>query len=244
MTMSTEMDGPMQLRVCRGFQDEARNPWREVKWGHVTDLSADDFEALASMALEEAGADEPGDIQTGRPIWCAGSELDERLAKAVEAVRCEVAEMGVGGHVGNLVKESMRTARFMCSAGAGFHNDTVGDWKQCIFWVLVLKANDVDFVMPEMALRKRISMGDLFLFDPSLAHGVCRSSAGGRFNPSDFEKMGREDFQTYLSGEVNLDDEAWAALGCEWSEELAIGGTDLAKSDIDPWSGSVTGAAA
>jgi hypothetical protein len=128
---------------------------------------------------------------------------------------------------------------FLASRGAGFHNDVDGHWSACLFWVLTLAAHDVEFVMPHAGLRLALAPGDLLLFDPSLAHGLCRPADQGQALPASFE-TGPDNDQVFLTGEVLLSDAQWAALGAPWRPVQAPelrGALDLLVAEFDERSG-------
>lgn len=130
--------------------------------------------------------------------------------------------------------------------GAGFHNDVSGHWSRCLFWVLALDLAEVDFVQAHVQLgghrlRLPLAPGDLLVFDPSLAHGLCRQGDGGQALAASFE-TGRHDRQLFLTGELLLSDADWAALGTPWlpvEDHAALDALDLLVASFDASSGHI-----
>lgn len=130
---------------------------------------------------------------------------------------------------------------FLGACGAGFHNDVARHWSRCLFWVLALELTDVEFVMPHAGVRVPLAPGDLLVFDPAMAHGLCRPSDGGQAVASSFEH-GPHRRQMFLTGELLLDDAQWAALGAPWlavEEHERRGALDLTVAAFDERSGAI-----
>jgi len=130
---------------------------------------------------------------------------------------------------------------YLSCRGAGFHNDVARHWPQCLFWVLALDAADVEFVMPHAGVRLTIAPGDLLVFDPTMAHGLCRPADGGQALATSFE-TGASCRQLFLTGELRLDDAQWAALGSPWlpvQEHERRGALDLMVASFDDRSGAI-----
>ncbi|MBW8758728.1 MAG: hypothetical protein JF586_14035 [Burkholderiales bacterium] len=130
---------------------------------------------------------------------------------------------------------------WLASRGAGFHNDVARHWSRSLFWILALDVGDVEFVMPHAALRLPLCVGDLVVFDPAMAHGLCRPADAGRAVSEHFED-GDAGRQLFLTGEMLLDDARWAALGAPWQPveaHAARGALDLMLAEFDDRSGAV-----
>ena len=132
---------------------------------------------------------------------------------------------------------------FLATWGAGFHNDVDRHYPCCLFWLLALEVADVEFVMPHAGVRIPLAGGDLLVFDPTMAHGLCRPRDGGRAVAESFE-TGVGDRQLFLTGELPLSDAQWAALGVPWlpvevhDERAAL---DLRVAEFDDCSGAIKG---
>jgi hypothetical protein len=127
----------------------------------------------------------------------------------------------------------------LASQGAGFHNDVRGHWTRCLFWNLTLVADEVEMVWPHAQLRLAVAPGDLIVFDPTLAHGLCRPPDGGQALPASFNS-GPSARQIFLSGELLLSDAQWAALGCPWGPvQHHAGALELMAAQFDEQSGAV-----
>jgi hypothetical protein len=130
---------------------------------------------------------------------------------------------------------------YLASRGAGFHNDVARHWSRCLFWVLALALDDVELVMPHAGVRLGLAPGDLLVFDPALAHGLCRPRDQGQAVAESFGD-GPADQQIFLTGEILLSDAQWAALGSPWSPVQAHaerGALDLMVAEFDERSGAI-----
>jgi hypothetical protein len=130
---------------------------------------------------------------------------------------------------------------YLGACGAGFHNDVSRHWSRCLFWVLALDLADVEFVMPHAGVRLPLAPGDLLVFDQTMAHGLCRPADRGLALAASFT-TGVQDRQIFLTGEIELSDAQWAALGTPWLPVDAIahrGALDLMVAEFDERSGAV-----
>lgn len=220
----------------------ARRPYGTTHIVRTGFLNAEDTAALSSHAYECAGVTTAGDIdtRTARPddllsLAPGCINLQERLAETINATG-----VFLGNFERSLAAVHERTD-FLTSLGAPFHNDVVGHWPSCLFWVLALDVHDVEFVMPALGVRHHLRPLDLLVFDPCLAHGLCRPKDAGRSILFDDESPGRH--QAFLSGELRLEPQEWATHGCPWlphDADVFKGAVDLLMADID----ADTGAAA
>jgi hypothetical protein len=130
---------------------------------------------------------------------------------------------------------------FLGACGAGFHNDVARHWSGCLFWVLALDLADVEFVMPHAGVRLPLATGDLLVFDPTMAHGLCRPASAGLALATAFE-TGDHRHQMFLTGELPLSDAQWAALGSPWLPVEAHErrqALDLMVAEFDERSGTI-----
>jgi hypothetical protein len=130
---------------------------------------------------------------------------------------------------------------FLGTCGAGFHNDVARHWSGCLFWVLALELEDVEFVMPHAGVRLPLAPGDLLVFDPTMAHGLCRPASAGLALATAFE-TGDHRHQMFLTGELPLGDAQWAALGSPWLPVEAHEhrrALDLMVAEFDERSGTI-----
>ena len=161
--------------------------------------------------------------------------LDDRLAAALQ-------QTGVLGPGADPYRDSMALrVDYLATCGAGFHNDVDRHGCSCLFWLLVLHAHDVEFVQPHAGVRLSLAPGDLIVFDPSMAHGLCRPADGGQSVAASFEAGGHRQ-QMFLTGELVLDDAQWAALGAPWLPVDVHAGRaalDLMVAEFDDCSGAI-----
>jgi hypothetical protein len=130
---------------------------------------------------------------------------------------------------------------WLASRGAGFHNDVARHWSRSLFWILALDVGDVEFVQPHAGVRVALAPGDLVVFDPVLAHGLCRPADTGLAVAGSFDN-GDAGRQLFLTGEMLLSDARWAALGAPWRPVEAARDAvalDLLLAEFDDRSGAV-----
>lgn len=130
---------------------------------------------------------------------------------------------------------------YLAARGAGFHNDVSRHWSRCLFWLLALDLADVDFVMPHAGVCVALAPGDLLVFDPTMAHGLCRPGDGGQALATSFG-AGARDRQIFLTGELLISDERWSLLGAPWlpvEDHEQRAALDLMVAEFDDRSGAV-----
>jgi hypothetical protein len=130
---------------------------------------------------------------------------------------------------------------YLASRGAGFHNDVAGHWSRSLFWILAVDVVDVEFAMPHAGVRVALSAGDLVVFDQVMAHGLCRPGDAGAAVAGSFD-AGEAGRQLFLTGEMQLSDEQWTALGAPWRPvevHAALGALDLMVAEFDDRSGAI-----
>jgi hypothetical protein len=234
-TLAVRSDEPRHAAV-------ARSPYGCVQQLRTSFLDAHALARLAAMGLSRV------DLQAFSDIDHAPTTLPE-LAAAVPALAdlpgCladALRQTGVLGTDPAGYRRSLATRiDFLATRGAGFHNDVNGHWSGCLFWILALAVADVEFVMPHAGLRVALAPADLLVFDPSMAHGLCRPADQGRALAASFES-GPDCDQVFLTGELPLSDDQWAALGAPWlpvEEHDRRGALDLTVATFDERSGNI-----
>jgi hypothetical protein len=130
---------------------------------------------------------------------------------------------------------------YLAACGAGFHNDVARHWSACLFWILAIDVADVEFVMPHAGVRLTLAPGDLLVFDPAMAHGLCRPDDDGWAMAGSFGGR-KSSHQLFLTGEILLSDAQWATLGAPWLPVEAHerrGALDLVVAEFDERSGAI-----
>jgi hypothetical protein len=195
---------------------KARAPYGQVHCVRTTLLDGATLTALRAQG-------------SGRVPLAAFSDVEyaptslEELAATAPALRGLQNELARAlqhtGVLGPRLEPYLRTLTtridYLACCGAGFHNDVTRHWPACLFWVLALDVHDVEFVMPHAALRIPLQVGDLLVFDQTMAHGLCRPLDAGQAKAESFE-TGPHPHQLFLTGEIAVPDAQWAALGSPW----------------------------
>ena len=221
---------------------DARAPYLRA---HVLRTAFLDAASLAGLARQGYAR---VDIDAGLDIDYASTTPQDLAAAAPGAaplaghIAAALRLTGVLGDAPAAYDSSVATRiDYLASRGAGFHNDVSRHWSRCLFWVLAIDAVDVEFVMPHAALRLAVTPGDLLVFDPAMAHGLCRPQDGGQAVSTSFGR-GHAMRQLFLTGELVLTDPQWAALGSPWLPVEAHerrGALDLMVAEFDERSGAI-----
>ena len=238
-TLGVSSDEPQHHGMARATHGQVHvmgTPW----------LDASSRQRLAALGRQRVAVPAAFDIEHAPTHWpelaaqapWAPAEPDglpDRLAQALHRT-------GVLGPDLTAYAQALagRVDHLVCR-GAGFHNDVARHWSRCLFWVLALDLQDVELVMPHVGLRLPLAEGDLVVFDPTLAHGLCRPADDGQALPSSFGP-GPADVQVFLTGELLLDDAQWAALGAPWLPAAAHrerAALDLLVAPFDDRSGAI-----
>ncbi len=164
-----------------------------------------------------------------------GLDLARAIADALRVTRV------LGDDPAAYARSMATRVDWLASRGAGFHNDVARHWSRSLFWILALDLADVEFVQPHTGLRVALAPGDLVVFDPVMAHGLCRPADAGLAVAASFEH-GDAGRQLFLTGEMLLSDAQWAALGAPWQPveaARAAGALDLLVAEFDDRSGAV-----
>ena len=224
---------------CHAF--EARAPYGRV---HV--VTTGFLDAAARARLMHAGYAKV-DIAEPFAVDYAATTWDELAALAVlpglaDAIaRALRVTRALGDDPADYGRSVATRIDWLASRGAGFHNDVARHWSRSLFWILALDVGEVEFVMPHAGLRVPLAAGDLLVFDPVMAHGLCRPADAGRAIAESFED-GDAGRQLFLTGEMSLDDAHWQALGSPWQPveaHAARDALDLMVAEFDDRSGAI-----
>jgi len=221
---------------------DARAPYGRVHLAHTAFLDAGARARLAATGYAQV------DIGCAFDIDYASTTLDD-LAAAVPGVADLVGQIagalqptGVLGNDPTAYRSSVATRiDYLACCGAGFHNDVGRHWSRCLFWLLAIDVAGVEFVMPHAGVRLALLPGDLLVFDPAMAHGLCRPGDQGQAVAASFE-AGEQRHQLFLTGEMLLSDAQWAALGAPWLPVDACerrAALDLVVAEFDERSGAI-----
>ena len=217
---------------------DARAPYGRVHVVNAALLEADSMARLAAEGRSRVASPEFPDVFHARTTL-------EELAAAAPGIADLAPALQVTGVLGPdpVAYQQSLAARidYLVANGAGFHNDVNRHWSACLFWVLALDSADVEFVMPHARVRQPLTPGDLLVFDPTMAHGLCRPADHGQAVAASFEAGGHRT-QVFLTGELLLSDASWAALGSPWlavEEHERLGALDLRVAEFDDQTGAI-----
>jgi hypothetical protein len=226
--------------ACHAF--DARAPYARVHVVRADGFDADSLRRLAAEGFARVAIDAFSDIDYAPTTLHELSAAAPGMADLAASIAGALQPTGVLGEDLAAYRSCVATRiDYLGSRGAGFHNDVRGHWSRCLFWVLALAVCDVDFVMPQAGVRWPLAPGDLVVFDPTMAHGLCRPGDDGAVVEASF-LQGEDARQMFLTGEILLADARWAALGSPW---LAVeahaqrGALDLAVAEFDERSGAI-----
>jgi hypothetical protein len=224
---------------CHAY--DARSPYGRV---HV--VATDFLDARARANLVRTGyakvaIDEPFAVDY------AATTLDDIAAAAgipdpagaIARALCVTRALGDGP--ADYERSVATRIDYLASRGAGFHNDVARHWSRSLFWILAVDVVAVEFVMPHAGVRVALSAGDLVVFDQVMAHGLCRPADDGVAIAESFGN-GDAGRQLFLTGEMQLSDEQWAALGAPWrpvEAHAALGALDLMVAEFDDRTGTI-----
>jgi len=238
---------PRPFRAFAVRSDEPRHAFHaRAPYGRVHVVATGLLDAVARAGLARAGYAKV-DIAEPFAVDYAAATLDELAAAAGRpALVHEIAQaLHVTRVLGDDLAEVERSVAaridYLASRGAGFHNDVARHWSRSLFWILAIDVGEVEFVMPHAGVRLPLADGDLVVFDPVMAHGLCRPADAGRSVARHFEE-GDTGRQLFLTGEMLLDDARWAALGAPWQPvelHAARGALDLMVAEFDDRGGAV-----
>ncbi len=221
---------------------DARTPHDRVHLLTTAVLDADSVAALCTDGYARVSIESFSDVDYADTSWPALAALAPGAAGLPERLADALQRTGVLGSEVQAYRDCLLgRVDYLACRGAGFHNDVSRHWSACLFWVLALDAEAVEFVMPHAGLRIAIRSGDLLLFDQTLAHGLCRPQDAGQAVAASFE-TGDSGRQLFLTGEVLLSDAQWSALGSpwlpvEWHDQR--GALDLMVAEFDERSGAI-----
>jgi hypothetical protein len=229
---------------------QARAPWGRVRLWHGGLLDAVACAALAAAGRAEVAIDDDADIGHAQSSFEALSALAPGASGLRDRLMAALQYSLVLGSAAAPYGEALdQRIDHLAARGAGFHNDVSRHWPRCLFWLLALAVEDVEFVQPHAGLRLALAPGDLLLFDPSMAHGLCRPGDGQAVAASFDDLHGRVGAvaappgrQQFLTGEIPLTDAHWAAQGCPWlpvDHHASQGALDLMVAEFDERSGAI-----
>lgn len=221
---------------------DARAPYGRV---HIVSTAFLDTGSLASLVAAVDGRvsitafSDIDYLATTLPELAAAaprvSDLAGHIARALQLTGV------LGGDLADYRKSVATRIDYLAARGAGFHNDVSRHWSRCLFWLLALDLAEVDFVMPHAGVCVALAPGDLLVFDPTMAHGLCRPGDAGQALATSFG-TGVQGRQIFLTGELLLSDAQWSVLGAPWlpvehHEQRAA--LDLMVAEFDDRSGAI-----
>jgi len=239
---------PRPFRAFAVRSDEPRHAWdARAPYARLHVVRTCFVDAAARAALVAAGYARVDIAETFAVDYAATTwaelaglaptvpDLPGQVARALQAT-------GVLGDAPAAYDRSVATrVDWLASRGAGFHNDVGRHWSRCLFWILALDVDDVEFVVPHAGVRVALAPGELVVFDQTMAHGLCRPRDAGVAKAESFAE-GDAGRQLFLTGEIEIDDAQWAALGSPRQPveaHAALGALDLMVAQFDDRSGAV-----
>ena len=238
---------PKPFRAFAVRSDEPRHAFdARSPYGSVHVVATDLLGAGACAGLARVGYAKV-DIAEPFAVDYAAATLDELAAAAgvPDLARAIARALRVTRVLGDDPLDYERSVAtridYLASRGAGFHNDVARHWSRSLFWILAVDVAGVEFAMPHAGVRIALSAGDLVVFDQVMAHGLCRPGDDGIAVAESFDD-GDAGRQLFLTGEMQLSDEQWAALGAPWRPvevHDALGALDLMVAEFDDRSGAI-----
>ena len=221
---------------------DARAPYAHVHVVRTRFIDGASTAALVAAGYAGVDVDEPFAVDYAATTWDALAATAPAVADLPGAIARALQATGVLGADPAGYRRSVATrVDWLASRGAGFHNDVGRHWSRCLFWILALDVGDVEFTMPHAGVRMALAAGDLVVFDQTMAHGLCRPRDAGQAVAQSFEG-GDDGRQLFLTGEIEIPDAQWAALGSPWlpvEAHDALGALDLMVAEFDDRSGAV-----
>jgi hypothetical protein len=239
---------PAPFRSFAVRSDEPRHAWdarAPYGWVHVVRtrfLDTDSRASLASAGYARVRIEAFSDIDyastSPHDLAAAAPRVSDLVGHIADALQLT----GVLGRDLADYRRSVATRiDFLAARGAGFHNDVSRHWSRCLFWLLALDLAEVDFVMPHAGVCQALAPGDLLVFDPAMAHGLCRPGDAGQAVATSFD-TGAPGRQIFLTGELLLSDAQWAVLGAPWlpvEDHEQRDALDLMVAEFDERSGAI-----
>jgi hypothetical protein len=226
----------------------ARAPYKHVHVVHTNFLDADALRNLAAAGLARVHIPAFSDIDyattTLADLAAAAPHVPDLvggISGALQLTQVLGADAADAADAPDYGRSVATRIDYLGSCGAGFHNDVSRHWSRCLFWLLCLAVEDVEFVMPHAGVHIVLAPGDVLVFDPTMAHGLCRPADHGQAINTSFES-GPACRQIFLTGELLLNDAQWAALGSPWlpiEEHAQRGALDLMVAEFDERSGAI-----
>ncbi len=225
-----------------GHASDARAPYGSVHVMRTGFLDAVSLASMAAQGLARTNIEAFSDIDHATTTLEELATVAPQVADLAGGLTAALQLTDVLGDDPARYRHSVATRiDYLASCGAGFHNDVGRHWSRCLFWVLALGVANVEFVMPHAGVRLALAPGDLVVFDPSMAHGLCRPDDQGQAVATSFE-TGDHPHQVFLTGELLLSDADWASLGAPWlpvQEHERRGALDLMVAQFDERSGAI-----
>jgi hypothetical protein len=238
---------PPPFRALAVRSDEPHHAFdARAPYGRVHVVATALLDPLARARLARAGyakvdIDEPFAVDYAPATWdelaalCGMPDLEAAIARTLRLTRV------LGDDPSDYERSVAARVDWLASRGAGFHNDVARHWSRSLFWIFAIDVGQVEFVLPHAGVRLSLADGDLVVFDPAMAHGLCRAVDAGRAVAEAFAN-GEAGRQLFLTGEMRVSDAQWAALGAPWrpvEEHQANGALDLMVAEFDDRSGAI-----